>query len=238
MKTLQQDWLTQGIMDFEYKKYVLLGYLKNVQACFDSKKLYPYLSDLVFHYRNLCSIKENKELLYEHFPRKITKADFNKLKLHYQNLVNDDQAMQELSQILAYAIPTLKTTLNEGKELYELVEEHCVLEPIGICPLYVNDGYMLLHQQSRSITQVYQYQVTVFEHADESYRGIHTQYLETFKKSIGQTFEYLKLQLIKKYKELPNPSTYLIDIRIDIPFHETAMPVAKRMLVKYLNQAA
>ena len=139
---------------------------------------------------------------------------------------------------MSYAIPVLKTTLNEGKELYELVEEHCVLEPIGICPLYVNDGYMLMHQSTKNTTQVYQYQITVFEHAQESYRGIHTHYLETHKKSVGQTFEHLKMQLIRKYKELPNPSTYLIDIRIDIPFHETAMPVAKRMLVKYLNEAA
>lgn len=238
MSTLERDWLTQGLMDFEYKKYILLSYLQGVQSCFDDKKLYPYLSDLVFHYRNLQSIKENKELLFENFPRKIAKADFEKLKIHYQKLVDDDEAMQELAQILAFAIPTLRDTLNEGRGLYELVEEHLVVEPIGISPLYVNDGYLLINERAKKITQVYQYQITVFESSQENYRGIHTKYLESIRKGIGETFEHLKLALVKKYQELPNPGTYLIDIKLDIPFHETAMPVAKRLLVKYLNQAA
>ncbi len=238
MSALEKDWLTQGLMDYEYKKYVLLSYLQGVQSCFDEKKLYPYLSDLVFHYRNLHSIKQNKELLFENFPRKIAKADFEKLKIHYQKLVEDDTAMHELAQILAFAIPTLRDTLNEGRGLYELVEEHLELEPIGICPLYVNDGYLFINQQTKRTTQVYQYQITVFENPQEKFRGIHTQYLETVKKGLGRTFESLKLELLKRYPQLPNPGTYLIDIKIDIPFHETAMPVAKRMLVKYLNDAA
>lgn len=238
MDTLERDWLTQGLMDFEYKKYILLSYLQSVQSCFDEKKLYPYLSDLVFHYRNLQSIKEKKELLFENFPRKIAKADFEKLKLHYQKLVDDDEAMKEIAQILSFAIPTLKDTLNEGKGLYELVEEHLVVEPIGICPLYVNDGYLLVNERAKKTTQVYQYQITIFENSQESYRGIHTKYLETIRRGIGKTFENIKLELVRKYQDLPNPGTYLIDIKLDIPFHETAMPVAKRLFVKYLNEAA
>lgn len=236
--TLERDWLTQGLMDFEYKKYVLLSYLQGVQSCFQEKKLYPYLSDLVFHYRNLQSIKEHKELLYENFPRKIAKADFEKLKIHYQKLIEDDAAMKELAQILSFAIPTLQDTLNEGRGLYEMVEEHLEVEPIGICPLYVNDGYLLINERIKHTTQVYQYQITVFENSQENFRGIHTKYLETIKKGIGRTFESLKLELVRKYPELPNPGTYLVDIKLDIPFDETAMPVAKRLLVKYLNQAA
>jgi hypothetical protein len=46
------------------------------------------------------------------------------------------------------------------------------------------------------------------------------------------------LELVKKYPQLPNPATYLVDIKQDIPFHETAMPVAKRLLVKHISTAA
>ena len=65
MEQLKVDWLTDGLIDFEYKKYVLLAYLKNVRANFDDKKLYPFMSDMVFHYQNLMTIKSNKSLLYE-----------------------------------------------------------------------------------------------------------------------------------------------------------------------------
>lgn len=238
MKKLEKDWLTRGLIDFEYKKYVLLSYLQKVQAFFDDRKLYPHLSDLVFHYQNLQSIKQNKELLFENFPGKIAKADFEKLKIHYKKIVQDDSLMTELEQILSYSIPVLQSTLNEGKGLYDYVEEQLEVEPIGICPLYTNDGYLLINERLKKTTQVYQYQITVFENIEEKYRGIHTKYLETVQKKLTRTFESLKQELIKKYPELPNPATYLVDIKQDLPFHETAMPVAKRLLVKYISAAA
>ena len=238
MKKLEKDWLTRGLIDFEYKKYILLSYLQSVKSYFDDKKLYPYLADLVFHYKNLHSIKQNKELLFENFPRKIARADFKKLKIHYQKLVEDDSLMKEMEQILSFAIPTLKDTLDEGRGLYEHIEEQLEVEPIGICPLYANDGYLLINEQAKKITQVYQYQITIFENVDEKYRGIHTKYLETVHKKLSRTFESLKLELIRKYPDLPNPATYLVDIKQDMPFHETAMPIAKRLLVKYISVAA
>lgn len=238
MKELEKDWLTKGLIDYEYKKYILLSYLQDVQSCFDDRKLYPYLSDLVFHYQNLQSIKQNKELLFENFPHKIARADFEKLKIHYQKIVDDDSLMKELEQILSFAIPTLKNTLNEGKGLYEYIEEQLEVEPIGICPLYANDGYLLINQRTKKTTRVYKYQITVFRNADEKYRGIHTSYLETVEKNFSSTFESLKLSLIRRYPDMPNPATYLVDIKQDIPFHETAMPMAKRLLVKYISAAA
>ena len=238
MEHLEKDWLTRGLIDFEYKKYILLGYLQNVRSSFEDQKLYPYLSDLVFHYQNLKSLKQNKELLFENFPGTIAKADFEKLKLHYKKIVEDDSLMNELEQIVGFAIPELQSALNQGKSLYEYIEEQLEVEPIGVSPLYSNDGYLLVNERAKKTTQVYQYQITVFENVKEKYRGIHTKYLETVEKSLGRTFENLKLELIRKYPELPNPATYLVDIKQDIPFQETAMPVAKRLLVKYISAAA
>jgi hypothetical protein len=238
MKNLEKDWLTSGLIDFEYKKYILLSYLQGVRSSFDDRKLYPHLSDLVFHYQNLQSLKQNKELLFENFPGKIERADFEKLKIHYKKMVEDDSLMRELELILSFALPALKSTLNEGKSLYEYIEEQLEVEPIGVCPLYANDGYLLVNERLKKTTQVYQYQITVFESVEEKYRGIHTKYLETVEKTLSRTFESLKIELIRKYPDLPNPATYLIDIKEDIPFHETAMPMAKRLLVKYISAAA
>ena len=58
MKKLEKDWLTSGLIDFEYKKYILLAYLQEVKGNFDSNKLYPHLSDLIFHYQNLLDLKK------------------------------------------------------------------------------------------------------------------------------------------------------------------------------------
>ena len=69
MEKLSKDWLTQGLIDFEYKKYVLMAYLQTVKSSFGKVELYPFMADLVFHYRNLQALKENKALIRESFPK-------------------------------------------------------------------------------------------------------------------------------------------------------------------------
>ena len=80
-------------MDYEYKKYVLLAYLKDIRNRFNRSELYPFMSDLVFHYRNLVNVKANKELLYDNFPKTLSQKDFQRLKLTYQQLIHDSEMM-------------------------------------------------------------------------------------------------------------------------------------------------
>ncbi|MEO1254782.1 MAG: hypothetical protein AAFY41_07855, partial [Bacteroidota bacterium] len=91
MERLKHDWLTDGLIDYEYKKYILLAYLKDIKKRFNQSELYPFMSDLVFHYRNLLKVKQSKELMYESFPETLSKADFNKLQLTYNKIINDDE---------------------------------------------------------------------------------------------------------------------------------------------------
>lgn len=238
MNELPKDWLTQGLIDFEYKKYILLAYLKNVRQNFQGHVLYPFLSDLVFHYRNLLSIKENKQLIYENFPKVISKADFEKLKISYKAIIEDDEVMNEMEEIIDFALIKFKSLLEEGKGIYEFVEEKVEIQTIGLSPLYAKEGYMLLCPKVKPELEVYKYLVTVFESADETYRAVHTEYLESVSKSIYSTYESIKMQLIKKYKYLPNPATFLISAKVDLPFEQTFLPVAKRLLVKNINNAA
>jgi hypothetical protein len=234
MKNLNKNWLTEGLVDFEYKKYILLSYLQEVNRNFREIRLYPFLSDLVFHYQNLLSVKENKQLLYENFPKEISKADFKKLKLVYKEMIQDDSIMQEIEDILSYAIPEFKKNLEEGKDIYKYVEENMIISPVGLVPLRANEGYVFLIQANNKDTSVYEYQISIFESSNESYRGIHMNYLESFKKNLISTYENEKLAIIKRYKKLPNPATYLIESRVACPFNETLLPIAKRLLIKHI----
>ncbi|WP_237143972.1 hypothetical protein [Pontibacter pamirensis] len=81
MYTLPANWLTEGLLDFEYKKYLLLAYLKAAKTEFGKQRLYPVFSDLIMHYRNLQQVKAHKQLVYESFPERISRADFEKLEL-------------------------------------------------------------------------------------------------------------------------------------------------------------
>jgi hypothetical protein len=71
MKTLSETWFAEGYIDFELKKYTLLGYLQQVTKYFTESKLYPQLADVIFHYNNLQALKENKKYLQEQFPKSL-----------------------------------------------------------------------------------------------------------------------------------------------------------------------
>jgi hypothetical protein len=114
MKKLEEDWLTKGLIDFEYKKYILLDYLQHIKEQFKERRLYPFLSDLVFHYNHLLTIEEQKKVIKEAFPKRITKADFKKLEFTYQKLVEEEEIMEELKAIIEFALSKIKEPLKEG----------------------------------------------------------------------------------------------------------------------------
>jgi hypothetical protein len=235
MQTLPPNWLTEGLIDFEYKQYVLLAYLKHVQQCFAEQKLYPQLSDLVFHYQNLQTIRSDKQLLYENFPKKVSRADFEKLHLTYEKMVQDDRLMAELDAIMEFAMPKLQDTLKEGKDVYEYVEENLDISPVGLASLRTDEGYLFLYQTQTHDTRVYHYQISLFESASEKYRGVYTSYLETVRKSVNVTFETLKVEVSRKHRLMAHPATYLVRAQITCPLDETLLPVAKRMLIRYIS---
>jgi len=47
----------------------------------------------------------------------------------------------------------------------------------------------------------------------------------------------MRLKLVQKNRDLPNPATYLINSKYTYPLEETVLPVAKRLLVRYVNVA-
>ena len=238
MDQLSKDWLTQGLVDFEYKKYVLLGYLKTVKTSFSKVELYPFLGDLVFHYRNLLAVRDNKALIRESFPKEISIDEFKKLELSYRKMVEDDSVMEELESIIDFAVPRIKDSLQEGSEIYELVESHCEIAPIGVTPLYAQEGYLFVTQPPEKETSIYRYQVSIFDQSHEQLRSLNTELIDVMPRSISNTYENIKLSLIRKYKDLPNPAAYLILSKMKFPFTETLMPVAKRLFVKHISKAA
>ena len=238
MKNLEKNWLTEGLIDFEYKKYLALAYLKYVREKFDVKKLFPFMSDLVFHYRNLVSLKENKSLLYENFPQEISRADFENLRLIYHHMIEDDALMSELDDIVSFCLPKFKEHLAEGKDIYEYAEKNIEISPVGLAPLQVNEGYLLIREFRKKSVRIFEYQIGLFSHAEEKYRGIHTQYIDSRKTNLSTTYESVKVDLVKQIKKYANPATYVVESKAPLPFSETLLPVAKRLLVKYISPAS
>lgn len=236
MENLGKEWLTEGLIDFEYKKYVLLAYLKSTRESFNRVELYPYLSDLVEHYRNLLAVKESKTLMNVSFPKELSQEGLKKLELTYKKLVDDDAVMREIESIIEFALPQFKASLDEGAFIYDYVESQCELSPIGLTSLYTNEGYLFLSQPPQKETNVYRYQVSFYGSEQEDIRSLNTYHVMTAQRSFTNSYENIKLQLLKEYTALPNPSVYLVTSRLTFPYVQTLMPIAKRLLIKHISK--
>jgi hypothetical protein len=238
MNQLSLNWLTEGWIDFEYKKYLLLSYLQSAGKSFDEKKLYPFLSDLLLHYNNLITIRENKTFVSSHFPKQISRMDLQNFTLEYERMLMDETYMEEVQAILDFAIPQLSTSVEEGKEIYHEVEENLRIFPVGLVSLNPESGFMMLATTGKKDMRVYDYQITIFENATEKFRGIKTDFIGEYERSFSNTFEEIKFQLIKQFRRSGNCAAYAIEAKSVFPLQETLLPIAKRCLVRYLQQPA
>ncbi len=235
MKQLSETWFAEGYIDFELKKYTMLAYLQEISKNFNESKLYPQLADLIFHYNNIVAFRENKKYLQEHFPKKLTGVQIEKLQVIYQQMIEDNELMQQLEEIINYSAGEMKTTISNGAEIYEFVEGNLTITPIGIMPLDIQEGYFFLSTGNTKSTRVYQYRLSIFEKHNEKFRSIKTSYLEMMHRNLANTYENIKYGLIKNRSDLPNPAVYSIETALSFPVEETLLPIAKRSLVKYLE---
>ncbi|HYK55058.1 MAG TPA: hypothetical protein VEV15_01160 [Flavisolibacter sp.] len=238
MKRLSETWFAEGYIDFELKKYTLLAYLQQINQYFNENKLYPQLADLIFHYNNIVAFRENKKYLQEHFPKKLTGIQIEKLQLLYEQMIEDDELMQQLEEIINYSAGEMKSTISSGTQIYEFVEEKLMIMPVGLVPLDIQEGYFFLSAGNTKTTRVYHYRLSIFEKHDERFRSIKTAYVDALQRSMVNTYENIKYELIKNRSALPNPAVYSIETELSFPVEETLLPIAKRSLVKYISQPA
>jgi len=161
-----------------------------------------------------------------------------KLQVLYEQIIEDDELMQELEDIIQYSTGKMKTAISSGSQIYEFVEENLNIFPVGLVPLDTNEGYFFLSEGSYRRTFVYQYRLSFFEKHDEKFRAIRTEFVNEWERSIVNSYENIKAELLRAKRDLPNPAVYSIETDLSFPIAETLLPVAKRSLVRYISTAA
>ncbi len=231
---LSNTWFMEGYIDYELQKYRLLAYLQDVKKHFSATRLYPQLADIIAHYNNLLAYRANKQQLQDAFPKRIANVHPEKLELVYDQFLADDSVMQELEEIITFAIGGMRDTITEGAGIYELIEKQMTIEPIGIMPLYKNEGYALMHYTGTQDVHVFYYTVSIFDNKDARYRALRMQHIDTRIKTLATTWEQMKIDIVREIRTLPNPAVYVVEFPLHVPFYETLLPIAKRALVRYI----
>jgi hypothetical protein len=238
MKTLPKNWMTEGLIDFEYKKYQLLAYLKETNNQFKDVKIYPALGDLISHHRVLDELNSGKIALHKLFPKNLESIDLHQAKLHYSSAVKTGELMEEVSKITTFALEKITHQIDHGKSIYDFVEDQLEFDPVGIIPIYNREGYILLSQERSSDIHAFRYKADLIQYAGEKFRSISLWLIGVFRRSLINTLEKIKVELAREVKELPNPATWRLHSKHAFPIEETLLPISKRLLLKTVTDQA
>ncbi|QRR03753.1 hypothetical protein [Dyadobacter sandarakinus] len=235
MTTLNNDWLTDGLLDFEYKKYVPMAYFQHVEGQFSRDMLHPCLPELQWHFDSCIRLRNNKSSIKTSFPRNVTGIDLVHQKLEYEETHQDDPYLEEVNYILDYAIPKFAGSVAKGNERFHEIGEHVRISPVGIMPLRLEEGYLLFLHTFQPYVSVFEYQLALYNEMRERY--LKTRFVETLRIGIARTVSQVKLELTKKNKALPNPATYVVESKYAYPLHEALLPVAKKLMLQEISVA-
>ena len=234
---LTLELFTQVQSDYEKRQYKVLSALKRISEDFQHNKIYPHLSHLAELHHTLDDIRKRLNDLRCEFPKRIKKIDFVNQEIEHEIVFVDGSDLQKVEELIEWALPYIKAKIEEGKAIYEFVNDEIKLEEVGIIPNYTDEGYFFVPDNEESKLLLYQYELTVFESSQDKYRSLKTAFLKGLEQGDAyRSPNAIKLDLIDENKELPNPATYAFNTDLDFPFRETIFPVTKRKLLQQLYE--
>ena len=229
------DLFTGAAYDYERAQYQILSNLQHVRQEFSNNRIYPHLGQLINIYGTLQTIVQKTESLKDALPGKIKEIDLQNKEIIYDKSDLDNDQMIAVEELIQWSLPYIKDAIDEGKTIFEFVEENLHMEEVGIVPSYVQEGYLIVPDHEGHELHVLQYSLSIFSGVQERYRTLRTSHVRSISVSVVvPSPQMLKMSLMEERKEMPNPATYFFDSDLDFPYEATMLPVAKRKLMRYL----
>jgi hypothetical protein len=237
MDPLRLELFTEGVDDVERTQYKILGGLQRAQHAFDEQRVYPHLARLVELHGALVTVLARTEGFRTPETGRITGINWEEKSLNYEWPEFEGAEMAVVEDLIRWALPHIRSTIEEGAEVYEHVEENLALETVGILPTYVQEGYLMVPNQEANALHVLRYTLSIVAEEGETHRALRTTHCKTVEQTgIDIDPSSIKLQLLEERRDLPAPATYFSNVALNVPYQETLLPVVKRRLVRQLAE--
>jgi hypothetical protein len=235
MAALDLNMFTAGVHDMEAAQYRILAAMKAAATDLHQNRLYPGLGELVELTSILETINNNRDQYQTVLPKRLSGVDFEKKTLKFDAIPADSEAIARMFELVDWALPQLRTLTDEGIAMFDFVLQHLHIDVVGIMPIYRDEGYVFVPDPRQHVYHVIRYELSLYTDDNDNYRAMKTIEVDTRDQgSVTSAPEIVKLDLVRKHQDLPNPATYLVDTDLDFPFENTILPVAKRKLMKVL----
>lgn len=234
---LPSDWLIRPRIDLEMKHYILLGYLQRVQRRFAETKLYPYLDEVELRLKELVDLKRSKAALSVDKKGELKGFDPKTGKPIHAS-VEQPGTLDVIDELIGIALPKLNGAVRQGNELRDELTTSIRFWPLGVQMLNPTEGWLLLRQGREA--RVYSYCMPLLREskAQFQYRSVVTRFQGSSPISISHTYEQIRSALLKQEPSMPLASTFVLESDVDLPYIETFMPLAKRLVYEHIVKSA
>lgn len=224
--------MTEGFQDEEYKQYLLMAWLQQLGKEFNQVKLYPAMDNLLQQHQLLNALMKQFQEIKQGDGKTLTGLDFKTKRLIYEQTHRPSVLAAYLERLTSFALPLVEKRLKEGNEVKAYVSAHLNLEPIGILPLYKKEGYLFFQNEQSTAISTYRFTLSMVELLDNHLNRLSLELIEKREKSRFITLEQIKHELTRRFRDLPNPATFVLHSKLPFPEMETLLPLGQRLLLR------
>lgn len=215
--------------DLELKRYLLLGYLQRVKEHFAQYKLYPYLADLRERHAELVALRRSKEEMHWALQGALTGFDPETgVPLHER--LQEDAPLRVIDDVLDLAIPRMERAMTQGVQLYQELSQQIQFAPIGVQPLDLRTGWLMLRTQE--VVRVYAYTIPWVQGSTtwDGQQAVRTNYVSTHALGLSCSYEHIRSELLRDHRHLPLAATFALECNVSLPCMETFIPLARHRI--------
>jgi hypothetical protein len=235
MTPLSLELFTGAVDDVERTQYQILAGLQTAETAFDEQRVYPYLGRLVKLHGALMTVLERTENFRTPETGQITGIDWDEESLTYEWPELEATEMNVVEDLIRWALPQIRSTIEDGRAVYEYVEDNTELEMVGVVPAYLQEGYLMVPEREADVVHVLRYELSIIQEEGEKHRALRTVHCKTVSQDgVDVHPSSIKMDLLEERRDLPNPATYFSNTDLNVPYKETLLPVVKRRLIRRL----
>lgn len=210
---LDNDWLTNDPVDFEYKKYLLLAYDQHQMKKFEEMKIYPSFTDIVDKIKIVNEFL-NSVKIFENSKLEIRDIDWVNNKLVYKSALNDS-SLDEIKSIALYSKEILADLYFKYRNLVDAVDESIVISGCRVEIFNLYDGYIIMKTGNQE--KILEYEV---------YRVLYPQ--------PHYVLKTCKANLKKYYSDRFTKNIFDVVFKEHYPMKESILPLYKKKFLECL----
>lgn len=123
------DWIIQEPIDFEYKQYLILDYVKKAEEKLDRFELYPTFQELAIHFASMSRVKDHGQIItLKELPEEVDDEILITDLIYNTILYNSMEDRESILYTAEYANEKFKDLFMMAKSLWSVVNDSINLE--------------------------------------------------------------------------------------------------------------